>query len=538
MATTSFFYGGGPGPDQTTINELVEELNNKLAEAQAIVVAAQAAYDAVAAASGVASEAAAQALAYLGQTQEALAQTIVARDAAIAAQNAAASSAVSSASSATASANSATNSANSASASAASASAASTSASNAATSASNAASSASAASASASNAASSASNAASSASAALAAQEAAEDAQDAAEAVLSDPGFVLVANDLAGPDTIGTVADNIAHVQIVAGISADVSTVANISEAIPAVVDNAADIDTVAANIGVVQIVGSDLGGSGWNYDLGSITDPDTGQSATPDGYIVSVYNNLDDITTVAGIDDDVTAVANIVSNVSAVANITADVSTVAGIDTEVVAVAGVDTEIVALYAQLPTIAEKVNKPTTLPVGNGNVVLFDGTDGLKIKDGGALGTAAFTPTTDYATAAQGANADTAYGWGNHALAGYLTSETDSQTLSWNGSTGELSITNGNTVDLDGRYLQSFTESDPVFVASPSYNITNTKISNWDTAYGWGNHASAGYALTSSLGSLATKNTVGTNDIDNNAVTVDKLAATLDLGSIA
>lgn len=37
--------------------------------------------------------------------------------------------------------------------------------------------------------------------------------------------------------------------------------------------------------------------------------------------------------------------------------------------------------------------------------------------------------------------------------------------TDDQILSWNGSTGELSIEDGNTVDLDGRYLQSFTEVD-------------------------------------------------------------------------
>lgn len=39
-------------------------------------------------------------------------------------------------------------------------------------------------------------------------------------------------------------------------------------------------------------------------------------------------------------------------------------------------------------------------------------------------------------------------------------AGFITSETDSQTLSWNGSTGEISISGGNTVDIDGRYLQS------------------------------------------------------------------------------
>ena len=35
-----------------------------------------------------------------------------------------------------------------------------------------------------------------------------------------------------------------------------------------------------------------------------------------------------------------------------------------------------------------------------------------------------LGTAATTDATAYATAAQGSNADTAYGWGNHASAGY------------------------------------------------------------------------------------------------------------------
>jgi len=56
------------------------------------------------------------------------------------------------------------------------------------------------------------------------------------------------------------------------------------------------------------------------------------------------------------------------------------------------------------------------------------------------------------------------NWDTAYSWGDHAAAGYLTSETDSQTLSLVGT--DLSITNGNTVDLSG-FLTSYTETDPV-----------------------------------------------------------------------
>ena len=40
-----------------------------------------------------------------------------------------------------------------------------------------------------------------------------------------------------------------------------------------------------------------------------------------------------------------------------------------------------------------------------------------------------------------------------------------------------------------------------TETDPVFVASPASGITSSYITNWNTAYSWGNHANAGY-LTS------------------------------------
>jgi uncharacterized protein (TIGR02145 family) len=37
-----------------------------------------------------------------------------------------------------------------------------------------------------------------------------------------------------------------------------------------------------------------------------------------------------------------------------------------------------------------------------------------------------------------------------------------------------------------------------TETDPLWSASPSFGISNTNTSNWTTAYGWGNHALAGY----------------------------------------
>jgi hypothetical protein len=70
-------------------------------------------------------------------------------------------------------------------------------------------------------------------------------------------------------------------------------------------------------------------------------------------------------------------------------------------------------------------------------------------------------------STDFATAAQGTNADTAFGWGDHSAAGYLT---------------------------------SYTETDPIYTASSWYTTTNNS-SNWDAAYAWGDHAAAGYGTT-------------------------------------
>lgn len=54
---------------------------------------------------------------------------------------------------------------------------------------------------------------------------------------------------------------------------------------------------------------------------------------------------------------------------------------------------------------------------------------------------------------------------------------------------------------GTTVSYDNStYLTSFTETDPT-VPSHVKSITTTEKANWNTAYGWGNHASAGYLTT-------------------------------------
>jgi len=89
----------------------------------------------------------------------------------------------------------------------------------------------------------------------------------------------------------------------------------------------------------------------------------------------------------------------------------------------------------------------------------------------------------------------------AYGWGDHRLAGYLKSfsETDPVFLASPAASISLSdVGNWNAAygwgnhNLAG-YLKSFSETDPVFLASPAASISLSDIGNWNVAYGWGSH---------------------------------------------
>ena len=148
--------------------------------------------------------------------------------------------------------------------------------------------------------------------------------------------------------------------------------------------------------------------------------------------------------------------------------------------------------------------------------GNGTVtsVAMSVPTGLSVTGSPvtSAGTLAVSYTAGYAipTTAKQSDWDTAYGWGNHASAGYLTSATAASTYqpldgdltaiaALAGTSGFLKKTSANTWTLDtSTYLTS--ETDPVFTASAASGITSTNISNWNTAYGWGDHASAGYAI--------------------------------------
>jgi hypothetical protein len=125
--------------------------------------------------------------------------------------------------------------------------------------------------------------------------------------------------------------------------------------------------------------------------------------------------------------------------------------------------------------------------PTGLSI-SGNPITTSGTLALSYTSGYSI------PTTT-----KQSNWDTAYGWGNHASAGYLTSSAIGSTVqgydadlqaigALSGTSGLLKKTSANTWTLDtNTYLTSYTETDPIYTASSWYSTTNNST-NWNTAY--------------------------------------------------
>lgn len=93
--------------------------------------------------------------------------------------------------------------------------------------------------------------------AAQAAQGAAETAQgeaeDARDEILEDTGFIAVAADLEGDNSIGTVATNITNVNKVATIDANVTKVADIDSNVTIVAENIDDVVICATDIDAIK---------------------------------------------------------------------------------------------------------------------------------------------------------------------------------------------------------------------------------------------------------------------------------------------
>ena len=83
----------------------------------------------------------------------------------------------------------------------------------------------------------------------------------------------------------------------------------------------------------------------------------------------------------------------------------------------------------------------------------------------------------------------------------------LPAETDPVFTAWDKSTG-ISITLSQISDWETPILA---ETDPIFSASPAFGITAQKITNWDNAFGWGNHSGLYDVTGTASGLLSTHN---------------------------
>jgi hypothetical protein len=219
----------------------------------------------------------------------------------------------------------------------------------------------------------------------------------------------------------------------VAGVAADVTTVAGISADVAAVENIAANVTTVAgiaANVTTVAGISS------------AVTGVNTISSA-----VSAVNSNAANVNTVAGISANVTTVAGNSTNVTTVAGINANVTTVAGISAAVSTVA-TNVADVTNFANVYLGPSGTTPTTRVPSGTllaGDLYFDTNADAMKVYTGSewtaayisgtgylatannlsdltsvgsartnlGLGTAATTASTDYATAAQGALADSA-----------------------------------------------------------------------------------------------------------------------------
>jgi len=225
--------------------------------------------------------------------------------------------------------------------------------------------------------------------------------------------LAAITSDIATLADIEDGTDATDAIQTVAGISSNVTTVAGIS----------ANVTTVAGDTTNIGTIATDLTGS------------DT---------IGTVATNISNVNTVAGISSNVTTVAGISANVTTVAGNSANVTTVA-----------------------TNISDVNNFAAVYRIG--------ATDPTTSLDEGDL----FFNTTD------------------NALKYYNGSSWSSITAGLTDIVNDVTPQLGGTLDANGNIIDMGVNT-----------ITDTKVGQWDTAYGWGDHSAAGYLTSETFTELS------------------------------
>jgi hypothetical protein len=300
-----------------------------------------------------------------------------------------------------------------------------------------------------------------------AAEAAAVVAKDAAEAVLLDTGFTVVASDLQGTDTIGTVAADIVNVNAVANnIDAVIAVDANEAN-INIVAADGTDIGTVATSIANVNSVATNM------LDVTAVADNETN--------IDTVAGIAANVTTVAGISGNVTTVAGVSANVTTVAGISANVTTVAGISSDVTSVATNNTNVSTVATNIASVNTNATNIVAIQNASANAIsAADSASAAAISASAAA--ASFDAFNDIYLGAKASN-PTVDNDGDPLTTGDQYFNTVANELRvWNGSSWQAASVIGGTVDsINVNNVATFSAGTVSAPAITTTGDTNTGI---------------------------------------------------------
>ena len=283
---------------------------------------------------------------------------------------------------------------------------------------------------------------------------------------------------------IDTVANNIANVNIVGGISSDVTAVAGI----------ASDVTSVSSISGNVTTV------------------------AGIDSNVTTVAGISGEITTVANDGTDIGVVAANTSNINTVAGINSDVTTVAGISSDVTTVAADGTDIGTVatdIANINTTAGSILNVNTVAtnIANVNTVAADGTD-IGVVAGISSDVTTVSGINANVTTVAGISADVTSVAGDAADIGTVATNIA------NVNTTAGSIANVNTVATDISNVNSVasnsTNINAVAANETNINAVNSNSTNINTV------ASNDTNITTVATDIANVNTTASNITDVNS----------------
>lgn len=358
-------------------------------------------------------------------------------------------------------------------------------------------------------------------------------------------------------DEIAIVANNITDVVFVAD---NYATLTSIADDLNDVANNLTEITGVADNIGSVELVGLDLNGAfqqGVVYDFGSIADPAVGEVEETTSSIVIVANNIDDVNTVA---TNIVDVQNAYTNATNSATSAAASATSAD-ESAASAAAALVSEGNAATSESNAATSESNASTS--ASNASTSATNASNSATAASGYA--TTASDAKDDAVTAqlaAEAALASTLAAYdnfddrylgakasdpstdndGDALVAGALYFQTGSGMKIWTGSTWEFAYVPGGTYLAKANNLSDLTNAATartnLGLATVAATGAYTDLSGTPTLAAVATSGSYTDLInTPTFGALASLDEVGTAYITNNAVTVDKLAATLDYGSI-